>query len=85
VVQGPQGSTKITRPSITEAIQMWMALTNIRALLCAVHPMDFAVQTLLSVESMCTKAVGREHDGGIRRDHRYIEQRGQARLRPAAA
>jgi hypothetical protein len=65
VVQGPQGATKITRPPITEALQVWMTLANIKALLCAVHPTTFALQTLLSVEFMCTKAVARDSGGGI--------------------
>ena len=65
VVQGPQGATTIVRPPITEAAQVWLAMANIKALLHAVHPPLFAVQTLLSVEFMCTRAVARDSASGV--------------------
>ena len=65
VVQGPQGATTIVRPPITEAAQVWLAMANIKALLYAVHPPLFAVQTLMSVEFMCTRAVARDSASGV--------------------
>ena len=65
IVQGPQGATRITRPPITEAVQVWVALANIKAMLYDVHPVAFATQTLLSVDFMCTRAVTRDTKGGI--------------------
>jgi hypothetical protein len=65
MVQGPQGSTKVLRPAITTVTGIYVAISNIKILLVAVHPTVFAMQTLMSVEFMLARAISRDADDGI--------------------
>jgi hypothetical protein len=68
VVQGPQGSTKVLRPAITTVKDIWVAITNIKSLLVAVHPAQSSRCRLFCRWNSCLQGrfrVSRDADDGI--------------------